>query len=70
MFPTIDRTGAPAVGGRELRVESDAFRRSATAIGQSIVIDSVVHGDWSDAAGIFGTDPQQSPSLYLPSERI
>jgi macrolide transport system ATP-binding/permease protein len=67
ILPDDDRTGAPAVAVVSYALSQARFGGPANAIGQSIVIDSVpftVIG--VTPPGFFGTDPQQSPSLYLP----
>ncbi len=67
ILPDDDRTGAPAVAVVSYALSQARFGGPASAIGQSIVIDSVpftVIG--VTPPGFFGTDPQQSPSLYLP----
>ncbi len=67
ILPGDDRTGAPAVAVVSYALSQARFGGPASAIGQSIVIDSVpftVIG--VTPPGFFGTDPQQSPSLYLP----
>jgi len=67
ILPDDDRTGAPAVAVVSWALSQARFGGPANAIGQSIVIDSVPF----TVIGVtppefFGTDPQQSPSLYLP----
>ncbi len=67
ILPDDDRTGAPAVAVVSYALSQARFGGPANAIGQSIIIDSVpftVIG--ATPPGFFGTDPQQSPSLYLP----
>src|SRR5437660_774383 len=67
ILPDDDRTGAPAVAVVSYALSLARFGGPANAIGQSIVIDSVpftVIG--VTPPGFFGTDPRQSPSLYLP----
>jgi len=66
ILPDDDRTGAP-VAVVSYALSQTRLGGPANAIGQSIVIDSVpftVIG--VTPPGFFGTDPQQSPSLYLP----
>lgn len=67
ILPDDDRTGAPAVAVVSCALSQARFGGPPNAIGQSIVIDSVpftVIG--VTPPGFFGTDPQQTPSLYLP----
>src|SRR5258708_26858096 len=67
ILPDDDRTGAPAVAGVSYALSQARFGGPANAIGQSIVVDSAPFTAIGvTPPGFFGTDPQQSPSLYLP----